>query len=285
LSDTDSQVRDGMRTRFTEAVRGTSAPVPSDFPTIDLKLPQTDFGLICQLAREQKMSVDDVVLVKSVFDSFDTNRSGSLDVEEFEKAIVKLLTCQLQLADPKEVLERVKAVGEWSWWDGDSDHSGSIDFKEFITWYSSNGFSEDLLLTQDERGLRKIAKENNLSPDYVDMMKRYFDMYDSDLSGSVDQEEFKQILYKILKVPANFELPPSRIQYFWSEIDIDNSGRVTFEEFLMWYTRYFNEVPGRSVGQLPFEDYYKQVRRVGKKYLDPPAYSKPICPKDRQTSE
>merc|ERR1719282_454206 len=112
---------------------------------------------------------------------------------------------------------------------------------EFLKWYSSNGFSEDLLLTEKQRWLRQLAKKHNISADYVDRIKRCFDTYDVDHSGSVDIQEFKQILYKALKIPSNFELPPSRVHYFWSEMDSDGSGKVAFEEFLLFWLKYFNE--------------------------------------------
>lgn len=221
-----------------------------------------------QIAQDLQMSVDDVLLVKSVFDSFDDNQSGTLDIDEFEMAVDKLL--QLQLREQMVAKERVKSMCEWYWWDGDKDGSGTIDFREFLRWYSSNGFNEDLLLTEQQRALRKIAKQHNVSADYVETIKRCFDSIDQDKSNEVDINEFKQILYKALKVPLNFELPASRVAYFWSEIDTDGSGQAGFEEFFSWWVKYFDASGGSR--QMPFEAFYKQVRRIGAKYLDPPAY-------------
>mmetsp|Transcript_24511 Transcript_24511/g.40071 ORF Transcript_24511/g.40071 Transcript_24511/m.40071 type:complete len:196 (-) Transcript_24511:40-627(-) len=166
--------------------------------------------------------------------------------------------------------ERVKSMCEWYWWDGDKDNSGTIDFREFLRWYSSNGFNEDLLLTEQQRCLRKIAKQHKVSPDYVEHIKRCFDLIDVDKSNEVDINEFKQVLYKALKVPMHLELPPSRVQYFWAEIDTDGSGQAGFEEFFAWWVKYF-DAKGEA-DQMPFEAFYKQIRRIGVKYLDPPAY-------------
>merc|ERR1712048_739687 len=97
-------------------------------------------------------------------------------------------------------------------------------------------------------------------------------MYDVDHSGEVDIQEFQQVLYKALKVPPHVELPRSRVKYFWSEIDEDNSGKAIFEEFLGWWLKHFGETG--NVGALPFEDFYKKIRpRTGCCIPDPPAYS------------
>merc|ERR1712176_1651494 len=91
-----------------------------------------------------------------------------------------------------------------------------------------------------------------------------------------DQDEFKQVLYKALRVPPNFDLPPSRLKHFWKEIDSDGSGKAVFEEFLEWYLKYFSDgmsAKGKNnSGRTPHEDFYKQIRRIGEKYLDPPVY-------------
>lgn len=230
-----------------------------------------DLWYLHQMASELSMSLDDVMLVKRVFDSFDSDGNGSLDVQEFEQAVVKILRMQLQ--DDTITVDRVKSISEWYWWDGETNSSGSIDFREFLKWYCSNGFSEGLLLTEQETAMRRIAKQYGLRPDYVDMIKRCFDAYDTDHSGEVDINEFKQVLYRALKVPPHLELPQSRITYFWSQIDTDASGTAAFEEFLEWWLKYFDEDhPGRAKTKLPFEDFYKQVRRMGAKYMDPLIY-------------
>lgn len=222
-----------------------------------------------QIALELSMSVDDVLLVKSVFDMFDDDKNGTLDIEEFELAVYKLL--QLQLRDQMVPADRIKSMCEWYWWDGDKDNYRTIDFREFLRWYSSNGFNEDLLLTEQQRTLRKIAKHHKVSPDYVEHIKRCFDLIDTDHSNELNISEFKQVLYKALKVPMHLELPPSRVQYFWAEIDTDGSGQAGFEEFFAWWLKYFDHKPGAR-DEMPFESFYKQIRRVGAKYLDPPAY-------------
>jgi len=223
-----------------------------------------------QIAVELSMSMDDVLLVKKVFDSFDQDRNGKLDADEFQVAVMQLLKMQLR---EELTAERLHAMCEWYWWDGDKDKSGYVDFREFLHWYSSNGFNEDLLLTEGERSLRKIAKSYGINVDYVEKIKKSFDLCDTDNSGEVDVDEFKLVLHRCLKVPQNLGVPPSRVQYFWTQIDTDGSGKITFNEFFAWWIKYFSDQSNK--GMMPFEAFYKQVRRIGANHLDPPAYPPP----------
>jgi len=272
------------------AMLGTTAPQDGVHPGGD-KHTLAESWEIHHIARELSMSIDDVMLVKHVFDSFDKDKSNCLSEDEFEMAICQLL--QIQVTDQDKVApERVKAISQWHWWDTDQDGSGSIDFREFVKWYSSNGFSEELLLSENERWMRKLARRHHISPTYVESIKRHFDKFDSDRSGAIDIEEFCNILHKMLKIPGNLELPETRIQFYWSEIDTDGSGKATFEEFLAWWLKYFEEAKPKSAqakaghvdagekaqassqnsGSAPFEAFYRNVRRMGAEHMDPLVY-------------
>merc|ERR1719188_639296 len=108
---------------------------------------------------------------------------------EFEQAVVRML--ELKLRDPEEASERSKHLTTWSWWDADSDQSGSITFPEFLKWYQSNGFHEELLLNENEREMRSLAKQFEITPNEVEHIKLCFDTYDTDGSGEVDINEFR----------------------------------------------------------------------------------------------
>jgi len=220
---------------------------------------------IRQLAQELKMPLDAVQLAKKVFDSFDVDGSGNLDIEEFESAVARLLEYTLNTAPP----ERVKAMSDWQWWDADAAKPGTIDFHEFLKWYASNSFKEDLLLTPLQKELRSIAKRFGVSPDYVERAKQHFDSCIKSGSTDIGFSEFAPLLYKALKVPAGSELPTNRVRFFWSQIDLNSSGRIDFSEFFEWWMSYFS--PTEGCKEMPIETFYRSVRRIGGMTYDPPA--------------
>jgi len=220
------------------------------------------------IAKDVSMSIDDVKLIHQAFDVVDRDNSGRLDINEFQEVVYNILL--QQFGDPAVARERASSASDWYWWGRDTDQTGTISFAEFLKWYRSNGFKEDMLLTEDEQRMRQLAKMHNISTTYLDHIRLAFDTYDRDGSGSIDESEFEQVLHKALKMPAHVQLPPKRIKYFWAEIDTDASGKACFEEFLQWWLKYFSEDQSQKH---QVDEFYKGIRRIGERFLDPPAYA------------
>jgi len=261
----DDEFVDGVKTRLSDTKRKHmyAGAVTEEVKNLE------ELSKLIKLAYELNMSLDDVRLVKSIFDTYDDDGSGSLEPDEFEQLVTTLL--EHNFTDGNEARDRAKAFAGWCWWETngtDGDRPATIGFHDFLKWYSSNGFKEDMLLSDTERHLRKLAKDNDISANYVDSIKHAFDSFDTDKSGAVDISEFRQVLHRVLRMPPHTELPWSRVQYFWSEIDADGSGTVVFEEFLQWYVKYTVDKNDR----MPYDDFYKGIRRMGRNYLDPPPY-------------
>jgi len=217
---------------------------------------------IVQLARTMGMSVEEIRKVQMVFDKLDTNANGSLEFEEFETAVVRLLMDQ-----GKDVpVACVKALCKAHWAKGDKDKSGTIDFQEFLRWWSTNRFKEDLMLTREELMLRDLARKHRITPEALQHIKNCFDAYDTDGSGIIDLREFGHVLYKIMRVPGGVELPQGRIQFLWRELDKDGSGEATFEEFLPWWL-------GRSESLVPYDGFYRRIRCLQEQQRDPWPYA------------
>lgn len=243
---------------------------------------------LAKIVKEFQMTDDEMSLVRHVFETAVYRDGGhdqmALGAEAFAQVATQLLRAQCRNG---EMLAReIKQAVETSWAGAGKDTHGFMDFREFIVWYSSNGFTEDLLMSENESWVRSLAKQHGVKTDYVETIKRCFDVHDDDNSGKVEMNEFKQLLEKVLRVPAGLELPQNRVRHFWSELDTKRTGDgVDFEEFLTWYIKYFGDgtagspkksgartVPIRRSVEMPFEAFYKQFRRIGAKHLDPPAY-------------
>merc|ERR1711966_613675 len=109
-----------------------------------------------QTALELQMPISEVMFLKRIFDEIiqkreeGVDRTGILEFEEFEAAVDLLL-------DNKELpKENAKVMKTWNYWDKDTRLG--VDFDAFLKWYSSNSFKEDLLLTDEQKQLRRIAK-------------------------------------------------------------------------------------------------------------------------------
>eukprot|EP00929_Paragymnodinium_shiwhaense_P022348 TRINITY_DN14304_c0_g1_i2.p1 TRINITY_DN14304_c0_g1~~TRINITY_DN14304_c0_g1_i2.p1 ORF type:complete len:1156 (+),score=282.63 TRINITY_DN14304_c0_g1_i2:182-3649(+) len=252
---------------FQNAVRGKMAFM-SDLHGLDCGLLKLSME---SLAKEHRMTTSDIAILKSIFDEFEDGDSH-LNVRSFEEAVLRVMRHHLE--DEAMTIEKLKQM---SWWTAscpdvlESQTEGLFTFREFLGWFSSNGFNEEMLLTKDQQWLRRIAKRFEIAHDEAQYIKKLFDTSDVDKSGSIDYHEFKAIIYKIFRVPANCDLPDSRVAHFWSQIDSDCSGTAVFEEFIQWYTKYFAGF--RHGKKTPLEDFYKQVRRLGDRFMDPPAYT------------
>merc|ERR1719345_728901 len=121
--------------------------------------------------------MDDVLLVKDVFENFDIDCSGCLDLNEFDGAVAMLLEYQL---GEEASAERIESLSAWRWWDTEIDKTGAIGFREFLKWYSCNAFSEDLMTTEEQKELRDMARTFNVKLIDVERIKAIFDSCDAD---------------------------------------------------------------------------------------------------------
>mmetsp|Transcript_14961 Transcript_14961/g.34085 ORF Transcript_14961/g.34085 Transcript_14961/m.34085 type:complete len:640 (-) Transcript_14961:185-2104(-) len=200
-------------------------------------------------AQESKLPLHDVRVLHDAFMAADTGGVGSLDSEGFTEVTLKVLKERFDNVDPENVVNGCKR-----YWEGTTHGPmGRLNFQEMFKFYAVHCFSEDWSLTADQRRFRELAKELGVSAQLMERVKLDFDKQDSDGSGFIDMSEFKDILYKILRVPGGVELPDSRVHYFWKEVDRDGSGSINFDEFVRWWML-------RSEQIMPYEDFYRRIR-------------------------
>eukprot|EP00811_Abedinium_folium_P005760 NODE_15300_length_1057_cov_10.812903.p1 GENE.NODE_15300_length_1057_cov_10.812903~~NODE_15300_length_1057_cov_10.812903.p1 ORF type:complete len:272 (+),score=61.60 NODE_15300_length_1057_cov_10.812903:93-818(+) len=203
---------------------------------------------ISRLIRQLCMSVSEAMKVKELFDLHDGSGDGLLRLHEFEAAIIQLLKQQCQ--------EDNAGTAEDYWWDSGRHE---MTFADLLKWMSTNGFHEALLLTASQKQIRHFARAYNTSPDLVEKVQKIFDIYDADHSGSVTIDGFQKVLEMALNMAPKQKLPQSRVHFFWNEIDPDQSGTVTFEEFLVWWLKFGS---GGGESWLQPELFYRQFKPI-----------------------
>jgi hypothetical protein len=90
---------------------------------------QQSADLVKEIAQKHGLSEVDLDKIKQKFDTFDTDKSGEIEFDEFEQMMGSLLG----LKEPSDLpVERMNRF----WREIDVDGSGSVDFGEFVEWYT-----------------------------------------------------------------------------------------------------------------------------------------------------
>lgn len=141
----------------------------------------------------------------------------------------------------------------------DMTRSGDLNMEEFISWYATFSFSEELLLGKSTKSIRDVARRMGINLLDIEGYKKIFDSYDTNKSGVIEISEFHQMLRGVLKVPAGHHLPNSQVQSFWNMADRNGNGVIDFPEFCKFYLRHLRK-NGGEVFQL--SDMYRGIRNV-----------------------
>jgi len=105
----------------------------------------------------------------------------------------------------------------------------------------THAFAEEVLVPdQRERHIRQLAREHGLFLGDIEKIRKTFDQFDENGSGFIDRLEFKEVMLVLMKVQNPQDLSDKMLDRYWHEVDNNFSGSVSFEEFLMWFTLYFD---------------------------------------------
>jgi len=205
------------------------------------------------ITKELNCPLDTAKDAQGLFDCY--AKKGFLEYKSFRAIVKDILRSAGQELSEVDMEKKI----EVSWREVDRNYSGKVDFDEFAIWYSSWGFQQELLLSPTKIRTRDLARKHNLSIGEVDSVHSMFQLFDEDESGEIEFPEFEKLLYKLLKIPKDADLPATRLQHFWKQIDIDGSGSVDFAEFLQWYMKYF-DMKGSGHYVTPMERFYQSMR-------------------------
>ena len=136
---------------------------------------------------------EDIKELKKIFISFDTDGDGRLTKKELIEGLSKLMTKGEAILNVENIMTNI-----------DFDKNGYIEYEEFIRASINKS--------------KLLSKEN---------IRKAFNLFDIDGSGSISKEELKQILGKGHCKAVNETVWTSIIK----EIDSNSDGLISFDEF------------------------------------------------------
>lgn len=213
------------------------------------------------LAEKTGMPRGQVTTLWKAFKCYDSTGRGKLSPHEFQALLRSMLRDQYpSVTDiPRSLF--MWRDGKASEVDVGEDEEDLVDFQEFLTWISQHSFTEQWLLTPEQRKIRSWARMFDVPVPEVELIKRQYDRFDLNHNGRIEFNEFHDLLGVLLNtrnVP-NYSLPERRTRSFWRDIDVNRDGVIDFHEFIPWYLRYF-DTTGCPVGTSPLEEFYASIR-------------------------
>merc|ERR1712110_19705 len=172
-------------------------------PTQHFVTTWTFMGALFSGMKAQIGSVDGLrAFVRSVFDQFDEDNSNNIDAEEFRNLCIELG----YYFSPDELATVFAII--------DTDHSGTIEFEEFWTFWLN---SEKFQLT-DTRKLELYRAAIG-----------QFRQYDLDGNGKISCDEYRELARR-----GNWGKTDEQINEAMKKLDTDGDGEISFDEFVAW---------------------------------------------------
>jgi len=190
---------------------------------------ERDLEMCARMCKKYNLTHADVWWKMQEFSSCDLNNNRELDRNEFQNVIRKHVNLPGNGPLPKHLLN-------WHWLNAEKNNDGHLDFEEFLLWTLKAQYTEEVLVPDpQERFLRQIARENGVSINEAERLKRVFDEHDKDKKGCIEILEFRSVLYKLLAAKNESDISTKMTQRWWREIDHAGNGSISFEDFLKWY--------------------------------------------------
>ncbi|KAF4306255.1 putative calmodulin protein [Botryosphaeria dothidea] len=150
------------------------------------------------IPQADKFTPEEIEKHKAAFDLFDKNGDGDITAKELGEVMRALGQ------NPTET-ELEDMVNEL-----DTDHTGSIDFNEFLVMMAKKPQTTDL-----EQEIREI-----------------FDVFDRDGSGTINSSELRHVMKAIGE-----NLTDAEIDELIREADVDGNGTIDYEEFARFFKK------------------------------------------------
>ncbi|ETW04047.1 hypothetical protein, variant [Aphanomyces invadans] len=155
--------------------------------------------------------------IKGIFREFDRDGSGAIDSKELQALLSKLG----QTVDDAQLSRVMEAM--------DTSGDGLVTLDELTTWWvcmqrRSIGASNAAALKD------QVIDYHALSKDAVKELRKLFNQFDTDNSGSIDSYELKHLLHRLGYNPSDAER-----NKLMDAIDTSGDGHINVDEFIAWW--------------------------------------------------
>ncbi|TPX61945.1 hypothetical protein PhCBS80983_g00835 [Powellomyces hirtus] len=177
-----------------------ATPVEKKQPTVNMTVKARS-----EMSSEQKQAIRDV------FNLFDTDGSGDVDVTELQ-----ILMRALGL-DPKPGEAEILAATF------DKDGDPTLNFEEFLQLMSTKMASTAILSESD---IKLNQPDLQVEEDSRESMLKSFQVFDIDDRGKIGLRELKRVAKELGEDPSDSEL-----MAMLAECDYDKDGEINFEDW------------------------------------------------------
>ncbi|RLN90502.1 hypothetical protein DYB28_015903, partial [Aphanomyces astaci] len=159
--------------------------------------------------------------LEAVFQSFDTNGDGVLQMDEFEAALTSL-----GIAMPAALLHKVVAAI-------DLDGGNTIDYKEFLAAFSVADMRTDRRGVGDEMTWQDTILQQVAGLFYQHRIhiRMCFRLFDQDNSGCIDRDQFRTGIAEFNTI-LDSPLSADQIDALLVHLDKNGDGVISYKEFL-----------------------------------------------------
>lgn len=185
-------------------------------------------------SKSSKYAKKDIVLLKKIFDDYDVDEKGTIDPDEFHKALERQKP-KLSVTKSHNLEERRAAtsigifdVNSSVFSSIDQNNDNNISFKELLTVIYKFASEEEISLMLEwvaPEPEPEPEPEPGLSADQIKEITEIFKIYDKDKSGEINTKE----LYEALKSTG---LEKDDILQIFNDYDVDKSGNIDLTEFI-----------------------------------------------------
>jgi len=209
-----------------------------------------NFEYISDVAARHNLAPDEVKTKIAEFTGYAGGVDESLTMTQFTDVVRHYCGLSGNTEVPQHLVQKAMMIA-------DKDGNGTVEFEEFLTWTVNTAFMEDVIVKDaKERELRQLARDFSVDLTDVERIRDAYDKYDEDLSGYIEEGEFKKLVLVLLKAKKESDVPAKRLMRYWKEVDQDHSGEIDFEEFFAWYLKYFYVPPDSQNSSNPAAQAY-----------------------------